>query len=60
MNSKQAKKIRKEVRKQVGTGLDALKNIVRPRPRWIPKFIWALLYLPLFGRKYLKLIYRSL
>ena len=60
MSGKQAKKIRKEVRKQMGDRFEALSTITRPRPKWIPKRIWVLFYLPLFKRKYLKLIYKNL
>lgn len=64
MNSKKAKKLRKYARKQVnnnlGEGFEALSNITRTRPRWIPKWIWILAYLPLFPRKYLRLVYKHM
>lgn len=60
MSQKQSKKYRKEVRrtvdKNLGIGFDALSNIVRSRPQWIPKKIWLILYLPLFPRKYMYLL----
>lgn len=54
MNLKKAKKIRKEARNQIGSGIKALSNITRSRPKFIPKSIWVLLYLPLFKYKHLK------
>lgn len=62
MNEKHAKKVRRMVRAQVkeevGEGIAALQKIVRKRPRYIPKALWALLYLPLFKAKYLKFIFK--
>ena len=64
MSAKQTKKYRKEVRRVVnanfGVGMEALSNIVRPRPRYIPKFLWVLVYAPLFPRQYLRLIYKHM
>jgi hypothetical protein len=64
MNAKEAKKLRKEVRKSVdrnfGVGMEALARIIRRKPRWIPKKIWILAYAPLFPKKYLSLIYKYL
>jgi hypothetical protein len=64
MNTKKAKKLRKYARKQVkfelGEGMEALAQITRPRPRWIPKRVWILTYLPLFPRKYLPLVYKHM
>ena len=64
MNTKKAKKLRKYARKQVkeeiGEGLQALGEITRSRPKWIPKRIWILAYLPLFPRKYLAMIYKHM
>jgi hypothetical protein len=64
MSQSKSKKLRKEVRREVGKkytqGIATLGEIVRPRPKWIPKRIWILAYLPLFKRKHLKLIYRQI
>lgn len=60
MSAKQVKKNRKEVRrvwkKNFGTGLEALSNITRKRPKWIPKNVWVLIYWPLFPKAYLPAI----
>lgn len=64
MSQSKTKKVRKEVRRKIdaelGKGLEALSKIVRPRPRWIPKRVWILVYLPLFPKTYLPSIYRHL
>lgn len=64
MNSKQAKKIRKETRKSFkanfGEGMEVLQMITRKRPKWCPKRIWVLLYIPLFPRKYIKVLYKHI
>lgn len=64
MNGKVAKKIRKETRRRVdrnfGAGMEALGKITRQRPRWIPKQLWILLYLPLFEKKYLGAVYKHM
>lgn len=64
MNTKKAKKLRqytrREVRTSIGEGLSVLTEIVRPRPRWIPKRIWIWAYAPLFPKKYRGLIYKYL
>lgn len=52
------KKIRKEVRVNMGEGIEALSNMIRKKPRLVPKAIWILLYLPIFKRKYIKFIYK--
>lgn len=62
MNAKTAKKIRKETRKvareEFGTGIKMLNKLMRKRPKFVPKFIWVLIYLPLFRFKHIKLIYQ--
>lgn len=62
MGQKQIKRFRKEVRKRVdqnfGTGMEALAHITRPRPRWIPKRLWIIFYIPLFPKKYRSLIFK--
>jgi len=64
MSNKFFKKIRKEARKvaneKFGEATDILGGMITPRPKWIPKFIWILLYLPLFKKKTWKLIYKNL
>lgn len=64
MNSKTAKKLKKYTRQQVnhnlGEGMAALAEITRSRPKWIPKRIWILAYLPLFPRKYLRIVYKHM
>lgn len=57
---KDAKVKRKEARRMVeatlGKGFGALANIIRPRPRWVPVWAWAILFLPLFERTYYRFI----
>ena len=64
MNAKKAKKFRKEVRRRVdqnfGVGLQALNHIIRPRPKWIPKRLWIIVYMPLFKKKYRDLILKHI
>lgn len=64
MNSKIVKKLRKEARRQVnvnfGEGMEAMNKLIRLRPSFVPRFIWILLYVPLFRVKYLRAIYRYL
>lgn len=64
MSQSTIKKNRKEIRRAVNTnfgeGLAALSNLVTPRPRWIPKWLWIIAYLPLFKWKYVGLIYKHL
>jgi hypothetical protein len=46
MNQKKAKKIRKEYRHEVKKYMDSqgllelFRLIVKPKPRWMPKWIW--------------------
>lgn len=48
MNAKQAKKLRKEARKQVAGTIKALNSefktemnkMLKPNPRWCPGFLW--------------------
>lgn len=62
MSDKQTKRVRKEIKRQVnnnvGEGLQSLQLITRKRPKWIPKRVWVLMYLPLFPKKYLKFIFK--
>lgn len=64
MSQNKVKKARKEikrvVREEFGAGLESLGKLVRPRPFFIPKFVWVLFYLPLFPIKHLKIIYKYL
>ena len=64
MSQKKDKRFRKEVRRRVdanfGVGMQALAQLVRQRPRWIPKAVWILVYVPLFERKYIRLIYKHM
>lgn len=64
MSKKNDKKLRREVRTQVrenyGEGLQALGKFVRRRPRWIPKRIWVLLYLPIFPARFVRIIERTI
>jgi len=64
MSQKTFKKIRKEARRQVdhnfGTGMQALAKLVRKRPKYIPRFVWIIIYAPLFKFRYLKAVYKSI
>lgn len=64
MSQSQDKRFRKAVRKRVdenfGKGMEALGNIIRPRPTWIPKRVWILAYVLIFPRQYLRLIYKHM
>lgn len=64
MNARNAKKLRREARRQVnenfGSGMEALAHLTRERPQWIPKWIWILAYVPLFKRQYLPVVYRNM
>jgi hypothetical protein len=64
MSQSKTKKFRKEVRRVVdanfGIGMEALSNITRPRPRWCPKVVWMLAYVPLFKKQCLHLIYKHM
>lgn len=57
---KQRQEVRRAVRNEFGEGMAALAQITRKRPRWIPKRIWILAYLPLFPKKYRGLVYRHM
>lgn len=54
------KKIRKEVRRELGQGIAVLNTLIRHRPKFIPKYIWILLYLPLFKIKTIKYLYENI
>ena len=64
MSHRTAKQIRKETRKHLdlifGASFDALSKLVRNRPKYIPKIVWVLLYLPLFKAKYWHLIFKNI
>lgn len=51
---------KKETRKILGDGINVMHTMIRQRPNWIPKFIWIVLYLPLFKVKTLKIIYHNI
>lgn len=63
MSIKKAKKIRKEIRNEVRklypSGVEVLQKLIRPRPKYCPKFIWILLYMPLFKKVLWKSIYKN-
>lgn len=62
MNQGQAKKIRKEVRRNArklfGEGIEVLGTLIRKRPKYIPKFLWIILFFPIFKRKTYKYLYK--
>ncbi len=64
MNQKKTKKARKEYRRQArilwGEANEVLGTLIRPRPKYIPRFLWILLYIPIFKSKTIKIIYRNL
>lgn len=64
MSSKIFKKIRKEARieisKKFEDGLAVLSTMIKPRPKWIPKFIWFIGYRIVFKGDYSKLIYKKI
>ncbi len=64
MSDKNTKRFRKEVRRSVdknfGVGMEALSHIVRPRPKWIPRWVWTLTYAPLIQKRYMHLIYKHM
>lgn len=64
MNSKTLKKIRKaardEAREALGEGVGALSVFVHKRPRWCPRFVFIVLYMPLFRPKVWRLIYKHI
>jgi hypothetical protein len=64
MSTKQAKKLRKyarlEARTIFGEGMEAIGTMMRKRPRFVPRFLWILLYLPLFKSKTWKVFYRHI
>lgn len=59
-----AKKLRKYARKEVNAkyqnGLILLKSMIRPKPKYCPKFLWILFYLPIFKKNTIRHIYKSL
>ncbi len=58
MNGKKAKMMRKEVRSHIkagiGDGMNILNRFTRQRPKYIPKIIWIILYLPIIKIRYVK------
>lgn len=42
MNGRKAKALRKEAKNSVVNGMELLRQAIKPRPRWIPKWIWTL------------------
>jgi len=40
MSSKKAKIARKEIQKNLVSGIELLRQAVKPRPRWMPKWLW--------------------
>lgn len=64
MSQRAIKRNRKEVRRAVdknfGIGMEALGNLTRLRPKWIPKRVWILVYAPLFKREYLGAVLRHM
>lgn len=59
-DKKRRKEIRRVVNRNFGEGIKSLANIVRPRPRWIPKRLWVLVYIPLFPKKYRRYILEAI
>lgn len=58
---KQYRRIARGIAKvEIGEGMEALRHITRKRPRWIPKRVWILAYLPLFKRVYWGLVYKHM
>jgi hypothetical protein len=55
---KHRKEVRKAVRENIGEGLAVLSNMVRERPKYVPRWMWIVVYMPLFSRKYIKYIYK--
>jgi hypothetical protein len=64
MNTKVAKKLRqmtrKEIKNKFGDGMEILNSLTNTRPKYVPKIIWIILYLPLFKKKAWKYIYKNL
>lgn len=64
MNQKKTKKLRKEIRREArnlwGEASEVLGTLIRARPKYIPRFLWILLYVPIFKTKTLKIIYQNL
>ncbi len=46
MNTAKAKKLkqyyRRDLRKKLGFEVDLAMKLVKPRPRWFPKYVWAI------------------
>jgi hypothetical protein len=40
MNEKQSKKLRQIYRKDVRSQFEVLKKILRPKPKYLPKWLW--------------------
>lgn len=57
---KQRKMVKKEVRKVYGEGLEALGKLIYSRPRWCPRFVFILLFVPSFTPRALKILWRHL
>jgi hypothetical protein len=64
MSSKLFKKIRKaartEAREAVGEGIGALSHYIHKRPKWCPRFVFIVLYMPIFKKKLWHVIYKHL
>jgi hypothetical protein len=64
MSQRTIKKQRKEIRRRVdanfGVGMQALSNVTRDRPRWVPKWAWILAYAPLIRSEYLHHFYKHM
>ena len=53
MNGKQAKKLRQLVRRKIKEDMvNYFEGIpkLRPKPKWIPKFVWSFFYWIVFSR----------
>jgi len=52
---------RKMIRRNLGDGMDAMHEISRRPPRWLPLWLWAgIAYWPLFKLRHVRFMYRKL
>lgn len=51
---------KREARKQVGEGLEALGKLIYARPRYVPKFLFILLFVPAFTPRALRILWKHL
>jgi hypothetical protein len=64
MSNKQSKKVRKviksEIKKLYPSGVEVLQKLIKQRPKYCPKFIWILLFMPIFKKVLWKSIYKRI